>query len=375
LHIGITIFGSPETVTGGYLYNRTLTKYLRDKGHKVDIISQPYPRYYLNIFSLGKHLKQLPLDVLIQDEATHPAFFLLNQYLRTRVSYPIISIVHHLRNSERCSAWQKWLYGEIERRYLMTIDGFIFNSQTTRRSVQRIVGAKCPSIVAYPGGNRFSRCITEEEIATRSKDPGPLRILFVGNVIRRKEVHTLLESIGQLPRDVCNLTVVGDLFMDKSYVSTIHRQVKENRLTDRVSFLGSIPDNELVTQFKASHVLVMPSSYEGFGIVYLEGMGFGLPAIASTAGGACEIITQGRDGLLIPVGDTVSLAGHLNDLHRDRDRLLAMSLNAHRRFESRPTWQVTTESIQVFLKTIATSKIVQTYRQRRVELTAADKNE
>jgi glycosyltransferase involved in cell wall biosynthesis len=370
----MAIFGSPETVTGGYLYNRTLVKYLRDMGHKVDIISQPYPKYYLNIFSLGKHLRQLPLDVLIQDEATHPAFFLVNQYLRTRVSYPIISIVHHLRSSERCSAWQKWLYGEIERRYLMNIDGFIFNSQTTLRSVEGMMGAKYPSIVAYPGGNRFSDCITEEEIAIRSKDPGPLRILFVGNVIRRKEVHTLLEAIGQLPHDVCNLTVVGDLFMDKSYVSTIYRQVKENGLTDRVLFLGSIPDNELITQFKASHVLVMPSSYEGFGIVYLEGMGFGLPAIASTGGGACEIISQGRDGLLIPVGDTVSLAGHLNDLHRDRDWLLSMSLNAHRRFESRPTWQVTTDNIQVFLKTIANNKIVQTYRQRRVELTAADKN-
>ena len=374
MYIGMAIFGSPETVTGGYLYNRTLVKYLRDMGHKVDIISQPYPKYYLNIVSLGKHLRQLPLDVLIQDEATHPAFFLVNQYLRTRVPYPIISIVHHLHSSERCSAWQKRLYGEIERQYLMTIDGFIFNSQTTLRSVESIMGTKCPSIVAYPAGNRFSDCITEEEIAIRSKDPGPLRILFVGNVIRRKEVHTLLEAIGQLPRDVCNLTVVGDLFMDKSYVRTIYSQVKENMLTDRVSFLGSIPDNELITQFKTSHVLVMPSSYEGFGIVYLEGMGFGLPAIASTGGGACEIITQGRDGLLIPVGDTASLAGHLNDLHRDREMLLSMSLNAYRRFESHPTWQMTAEGIQVFLKTIAASKIVQTYRQRRVELTAADKN-
>ncbi len=234
----MAIFGGLETLTGGYLYNRMLVEYLRDKGHKVDIISQPYSNYYRHIFSLAKHLRQLPLDILIQDEATHPAFFLLNQNLRTRVSYPIISIVHHLRSSERCSAWQKRLYGEIERRYLMTIDGFIFNSQTTRCSVERIVGAKCPSIVAYPGGNRFSACITEEEIATRAKDPGPLRILFVGNVIRRKEIHTLLAAIAQLPRDICTLTVAGDLFMDKPYVSTIRRWVKENGLADRVLVSG-----------------------------------------------------------------------------------------------------------------------------------------
>ena len=353
----MAIFNGIETLTGGYLYNRMLVEYLQYKGHKVDIISQPYSNYYRQIFSLVKHLRQLPLDILIQDEATHPAFFLLNKHLRATVSYPIISIVHHLRSSERGSAWKKRLHGEIERRYLKTIDGFIFNSQTTRCSVESIVETESPYIVAYPGGNRFSACITKDEITTRAKATGPLRILFVGNVIRRKEVHTILTAIAQLPQDVCTLTVVGDLLMDKPYVSTIHHLVKENELADRVLFLGSIPDNDLVTWLKRSHVLVMPSSYEGFGIVYIEGMGFGLPAIASTAGGTSEIITHGRDGLLMPVGDTGSLAGYLNDLHRDRNRLLSMSLNAHRRSESHPTWQMTTERILTFMKIMTTEKM------------------
>jgi glycosyltransferase involved in cell wall biosynthesis len=346
------IFGGLETLTGGYLYNRMLVEYLRNRGHEVEVISQPYPGYYRHLISLGKHLRQLPLDILLQDEATHPAFFLLNQRLRARVAYPIISIVHHLRSSEQCSAWQKRLYGDIERRYLMTIDGFIFNSQTTRCSVERIIGSKCPSVVAYPSGNRFLTNITDEEIAIRAKQPGPLRIVFVGNVIHRKEVHTLLAALAQLPRDICTLTVVGDLFMDKPYVRAIRRQVTENGLDDRAMFLGSISDVELAARLKESHVLVVPSSYEGFGIVYLEGMGFGLPAIASTAGAATEIITHGRNGLLVRVGDTASLAGYLHDLSRDRDRLLSMSLNARRRFESHPTWQMTTERILMFLKTI-----------------------
>jgi glycosyltransferase involved in cell wall biosynthesis len=348
----MAIFGGLETLTGGYLYNRILVEYLRNKGHEVDVISQPHRNYYRHLLSLIKHLKKLPLDILIQDEATHPAFFVLNQYLRTRVSYPIISIVHHLHSSERCSAWQKRLYSEIERRYLMTIDGFIFNSQTTRRSVERIVGAKCPSVVAYPGGNRFSTCITDEDITIRVKKPGPLHVLFIGNVIRRKELHTLLAAVARLPREMCTLTVVGNLSMDKSYVRTIRRQVEKSGLADRALFLGSVTDTELVAWLKDSHILVVPSSYEGFGIVYLEGMGFGLPAIASTAGAAAEIITYDRDGLLIEVGDIDSLAGHLNDLYRDRDRLLLMSLNARHHFESHPTWQMTTERILTFLKTI-----------------------
>ena len=57
-----------------------------------------------------------------------------------------------------------------------------------------------------------------------------------------------------------------------------------------------------------SHLLAVPSSYEGFGIVYLEGMAFGLPALASSAGGAQEIIRHGETGWLVPPGEPVGLA-------------------------------------------------------------------
>ena len=82
----------------------------------------------------------------------------------------------------------------------------------------------------------------------------------------------------------------------------------------------------------------MPSSYEGFGIVYLEGMAFGLPALATTAGGAVEIITSGRDGFLVSPGDHGALARQLGTLMADRDLLLTMSLVAQQRFAAHPTW-------------------------------------
>ena len=145
--------------------------------------------------------------------------------------------------------------------------------------------------------------------------------------------------------------------MDKPYVHSIHRQLAEIKLDGRVMLLGSLPDAVLATRLKESHVMVVPSSYEGFGIVYIEGMGFGLPAIASTAGAASEIITHGKDGLLVRVGDIASLAQYLRDLSTDREWLLSMSLNARRRFESHPTWQMTTERILLFLKTMVNNNV------------------
>ncbi len=95
--------------------------------------------------------------------------------------------------------------------------------------------------------------------------------------------------------------------------------------------------------------MVVPSSYEGFGIVYLEGMGFGLPAIGTTAGAASEIITHGEDGYLIEPDDAMALANILSELLANRDLLLKLSLNAVKRYKSQPKWNETAKSIRDFL--------------------------
>ena len=96
--------------------------------------------------------------------------------------------------------------------------------------------------------------------------------------------------------------------------------------------------------------MVVPSSYEGFGIVYLEGMGFGLPAIGTTLGAAGEIITHGEDGYLIEPGDLTALARHLSELAANRDLLLKLSLNAVKRHRAQPKWEETAKSIRNFLR-------------------------
>ena len=88
-------------------------------------------------------------------------------------------------------------------------------------------------------------------------------------------------------------------------------------------------------------MLVVPSSYEGFGIVYLEGMAFGLPAIGTTAGAASEIITDGENGFLIPPDDSETLSERLSMLANDRELLARMSVKALERYRQQPTWDET----------------------------------
>ena len=194
--------------------------------------------------------------------------------------------------------------------------------------------------------------IDEDEIALRAQQPGPLRLLFVGNLIPRKGLHILLEAIRRLPDHACTLTVVGSMQADPAYARRIQRQAAASQLEGRVHFCGTVTGAVLANWLRDSHVLCVPSSYEGFGIVYLEGMGFGLPAIATTAGGAGEIITHDQDGFLVPPEDAGVLAERLASLHNDRRRLLEMSLAARQRYLAHPTWEQTGERIRNFILTL-----------------------
>ena len=121
-------------------------------------------------------------------------------------------------------------------------------------------------------------------------------------------------------------------------------------LSTTVTFHGALNGDLLREKFERAHLLVVPSSYEGFGIVYLEGMSFGLPAIGTTVGAAGEIIREGETGYLIHPGDARTLAARLDTLATQRDLLARMSVNALQRYRQQPTWERTAGQIRTFLQ-------------------------
>ncbi len=205
-----------------------------------------------------------------------------------------------------------------------------------------------PNIVAYPPTDRFGQGITETEIEARAKEPGPLRILFLGNVIHRKGLHTLLEAIRLKTLDV-RLDVIGGQNAEPKYAKEMQEINEVSDLKPKVSFHGPLDNEPLVAKLKSAHVLVVPSSYEGFGIVYLEGMAFGLPAIGTTAGAASEIISDSENGYLVPPDEPGTLAEQLSKLADDRELLTRMSVTALKRYRQQPTWEETAGQIREFL--------------------------
>lgn len=345
MKIGLLIYGSLETLSGGYLYDRLLVEYLRSQGESVEIISLPWRNYAAHLADNLTFRLPRGLDVLVQDELNHPSLLAANAAPHP---YPVVSLVHHLRSSERHPAWQNRLYRVVERRYLRSVDAFIYNSNTTRETVERLAAVTSPGLIANPPTDRFGAALSKETVLERAVQPGPLRLVFLGNLIPRKGLHTLLAALRDIPT-ACRLDVIGSPHSDPFYAHRMKRMAARLGLSARVTFHGAVDGQALAGWLKSAHALVVPSSYEGFGIVYLEGMTFGLPAIGTTAGAAGEIITDGQTGFLIRPRDVETLTLRLATLARDRALLKKLSLRALERYAQQPTWPQTAESIRQFL--------------------------
>lgn len=343
MKVGLVVYGPLDQVSGGYLYDRRLVEYLRAQGDHVEVISLPFRNHLVNAgknFSadLISRFKHPSWDILLQDELCHPSLFLANALRAKNLS--IVSIVHHLKSRERPGSLG---CGWMETRYLGTADAFIFNSAATAKSVEDVLGRLPPHIIAPPGKDSLPSIGTLSATSTES-----LRIIFVGNVIRRKGLHLLLEALVSIQDVAWELKVIGDLTVDRRYAKSLRRKVFNRGLEKRVRFYGRLAKKELAEMMRSSDVLAVPSLYEGFGICYLEAMGQGLAVIATRNGGSGEIITDGKEGFLV-APDIGEIAVRIRQIGRDRGLLSFMRFNALKKFDQLPCWDESCRRIRKFL--------------------------
>jgi glycosyltransferase involved in cell wall biosynthesis len=147
-----------------------------------------------------------------------------------------------------------------------------------------------------------------------------LKVLFVGAMGQAKGLSYLLEAAERLTSHI-ELTLVGrrmSAFIPKPAALT------------RWQWFPSLPHNEVLRQMALNDVLVLPSLHEGFALVLLEAMSQGLPVIASRNTGIGDILTDGREGFLVPIRSADAIVAKLEMLIRNRELLAEMSAAAKR---------------------------------------------
>ena len=147
-------------------------------------------------------------------------------------------------------------------------------------------------------------------------------VLFVGNLIKRKNVESLLEA-KKIANSDYYLVIVGDGPLFKK----LRKKVEEENIHD-VVFTGSRNDVEDI--IPSCDVLVLPSFSESFGLVLIEALACGKPVIGSNVGGITEIITDDV-GLLVNPTKVSSIARAIDQMINDDNLRTILSMNARNR--------------------------------------------
>ncbi|MDV3293768.1 MAG: glycosyltransferase family 4 protein [Nitrososphaerales archaeon] len=250
---------------------------------------------------------------------------------------PAISFVHDLTLNElrldRRGRSVDLLYALslVRQRYTAkTLAKILVASKFMRDSLNRMF--QIDSAITEPGvaGSFFleSRRIGERQF----------NLLFLGSLTPKKTVQTAVRALRHLADLDVTLTIVGEGPMKDS----LSKLAVDIGVGEKVSFLGYLSDSELLNQLRDSHVCLVPSQWEGFGLAPLECMAAGLPVIASSAGGLKEMVADGFNGYLVPVGNDLAIADRVRILYQDRDKWLWMSSNS-RTAARRYTWDSTAD--------------------------------
>lgn len=141
---------------------------------------------------------------------------------------------------------------------------------------------------------------------------------------RTKGIVTVIETLGLLEDRGLHYVIAG-AGDDIGFLRTTAQQFG---VTERVHFLGSVSDAELAALYRRAQAFVLPSSQEGFGIVYLEAMFFGAPVIAAREKGVIDVVRDGQTGLLVRYNDARELGAAIERMLADgtlRERLRAQA--------------------------------------------------
>ncbi len=162
-------------------------------------------------------------------------------------------------------------------------------------------------------------------------------ILCVGRLVPQKGIEYLIQAVPLVSQRYpeAKFIIVGDGW----YRDHLEWVANSTGQRWRIMFTGFIPDSDLVGLTKAADVMVVPSVYEPFGIVALEGMAAGVPVVASQVGGLVEFIEHDKTGVLTYPRKPESIAWGINYVLSNPDHARWMIQNARETVQRAYSWE------------------------------------
>ena len=360
MRVAFVIVGALDHVSGGFHYDRMLITQLHTQGHAVDVIALPWRSYLRSLLDnlVPGPLRAQQYDLVIEDQLAHPALVWRNRRLR-RAGPPIVSLVHNLTSCQPGTRVRPAVRG-CERAYLRGVDGIVAVCASTAADARACAGRDLVSHVAYAGRDGVGPAsgLDAAAVTARAQVPGPLRVVFVGQVAPHKGLQRFLPVLAEV--DGVTLDVAGSLAAAPGHVAQIRAQAARLQLGERLRLHDQLGRTALAALLARSHLLVMPSDREAYPLAALEALGAGLPVLLTNQGGTSELLGDSGAGKLVEPDDTRGWAAAVAAFARDRGALAVGGQAALQRHRAHGTWAESAAGVGNFL-----ARIVDQSRRRK----------
>ena len=244
-----------DTKTGGTLYDLHISLHLRNK------FLCPIKKmvsYKISIIKLAKLINAIPKGSTI----------LLDGFIANKIKHHInlknkVNLLIHLpcsleHSTNKFSNMKKYFD---ERRSFNRANKIITVSNYMKKEISKYLNNHKKIFVAKPG--------IDEKFFIHTKNKPNNNLLSIGNVIPRKGYIYLIKALREVDIN-WHLNIIGSTEIDKEYFSELEGLIKQLKLEDKISFLGTLSSEEIVKYIKISHIFVLPTIYESFGMSILE---------------------------------------------------------------------------------------------------------
>lgn len=343
---------SPDTNSGGEVYDREVLKSLAKLGVKIEIILPKnrsyeksiknwnvthlpiktiFPPYIFNLF-LIPYLFRVFKKSKFQILRVHSPYFVGPAALAFRFfkkNIPVVASYLHLEN-------KNIIFTFIDKLLIDKFDHIITISQATKKEIiNKHAFPEERITVTYPGIDpKFKPTTKDKKLLKKFNLNNKKIVLYLGGLKFRKNVSFLLDLVKDLDSNAA-LLICGEgnakLFLNLKALFL--------GISDRVEFAGYIPEDKKVDFYNLCDVFLVPSKKEGFGMISVEAQACGKPVLVSDSSSLSETLIDGKTGFICKAGDKKNWLEKLTILLRDDNLREIMGERAQEFVQSQFSWK------------------------------------
>jgi glycosyltransferase involved in cell wall biosynthesis len=348
----------PKEGIGYYTYN--LSKKLIEVGHKVVVITRgsltktqkeifdhieviripfiPIYPFYLHIHRLfvRKILKSLeseidvvhihtPLPPIIK--TSHPIILTIHTPMLSNNNYIKITSIYSLLT--KISA--RFISFPLELRHIKSSNMITTVSESVAKELEEY-GLNQDRISVVSNGVDENIFYPNKNVTNNDKK----YIMYAGRIDREKGLFDLVESADIICSKRADISFI--IAGDGRDGNRLKKKIKKIGLQNRFIFLGQIEKDQMIKLYQNATIFILPSYREGLPTVLLEAMSCGLPVLATDVRGNRDLITNGKNGLLIPPKDPKKIAETILTLLNDKKLMEQLGNNARKTIIKNYTW-------------------------------------